>query len=160
MKRIILLSILLINISLSANAQIDSLVIKTDSLSVQVQECIPVDSVALRLKTVVSLMEYGAQTDKPRYQLFPTTNMWTFLKLDTCTGRIWQVQYSTKGNDYRFETSLNSISMSYYDNYNGRYTLVATQNMYNFLLLDQLNGKVYQVQWGMDKEDRQVISIY
>ena len=30
-----------------------------------------------------------------RYKLYPTQNMWTFLKLDTETGRIWQVQYSS-----------------------------------------------------------------
>lgn len=29
-----------------------------------------------------------------RYKLYPTTNMWTFLKLDTRNGRIWQVQWS------------------------------------------------------------------
>lgn len=28
------------------------------------------------------------------YQLYPTTNMWTFLKLDTSKGMIWIVQYS------------------------------------------------------------------
>ena len=30
-----------------------------------------------------------------RYKLYPTQNMWTFLKLYTETGRIWQVQYSS-----------------------------------------------------------------
>ena len=35
-----------------------------------------------------------------RFKLFPTENMWTFLKLDTQSGKIWQVQYSV-GNDYR-----------------------------------------------------------
>ena len=30
----------------------------------------------------------------PAFQLFPTTNMWTFIKLDTRNGRMWQVQWS------------------------------------------------------------------
>ncbi len=28
------------------------------------------------------------------YRLFPTTNMWTFIKLNTRTGQMWQVQWS------------------------------------------------------------------
>ena len=32
--------------------------------------------------------------DEARYELYSTQNIWTFLKLDTRTGRIWQVQYS------------------------------------------------------------------
>ena len=34
------------------------------------------------------------QSTDVRYRLFPTQNMWTFLKLDTMTGKIWQVQFS------------------------------------------------------------------
>ena len=34
--------------------------------------------------------------DEARYELYSTQNIWTFLKLDTRTGRIWQVQYSGK----------------------------------------------------------------
>ena len=30
----------------------------------------------------------------PAFQLFPTTNMWTFIKLDTRNGRMWQVQWA------------------------------------------------------------------
>ena len=29
------------------------------------------------------------------YKIFPTTNMWNFIKLDTRNGKMWQVQYST-----------------------------------------------------------------
>ena len=52
------------------------------------------------------------QNPAVRYRLFPTQNMWTFLKLDTMTGQIWQVQYSVKGDDYRFETSLSSLDIT------------------------------------------------
>lgn len=31
------------------------------------------------------------------YKLYPTDNMWTFLELETFSGRIWQVQFSIKG---------------------------------------------------------------
>lgn len=44
--------------------------------------------------------EQLAQTDDiERFKLFPTQNMWTFIKLDTQTGQMWQVQYSVKGDE-------------------------------------------------------------
>ena len=96
-----------------------------------------------------------------RYKLYPTQNMWTFLKLDTETGKIWQVQYSIKGDDTRFEVPLNSgnIAKSLKKTQKvGRYTLYQTQNMYNFILLDQFDGDTYQVQWG-NADNRMLMKI-
>lgn len=39
------------------------------------------------------------QNTNVRYRLFPTQNTWNFLKLDTITGRIWQVQWSMEPDD-------------------------------------------------------------
>lgn len=106
---------------------------------------------------------YMNQLREPRYQLFKTQNMWTFLKLDTMTGQIWQVQYSTKGSDYRFETALDTsprISEYFDDPICGRFTLYATDNMYNFILLDQIDGRCWQVQWSTEPENRGVMRIY
>ena len=97
-----------------------------------------------------------------RYKLYPTQNMWTFLKLDTETGRIWQVHYSIKGKDSRFEAPLNSgnIAKTLKKSQKiGRYALYQTHNMYNFILLDQIDGDTYQVQWGFDKESHLLIPI-
>lgn len=44
------------------------------------------------------------------FELYPTRNMWTFLKLDTRNGKIWQVQYDVSG-DNRFEVPLNGVSL-------------------------------------------------
>ena len=33
------------------------------------------------------------------YKLFPTQNLWTFIKLDTRSGKMWQVQYDVKENN-------------------------------------------------------------
>ena len=96
-----------------------------------------------------------------RYKLYPTQIMWTFLKLDTETGRIWQVQYSVKGNDTRFEVPLNpgNIAKALKRSQKaGRYALFPTQNMYNFILLDQIDGDTYQVQWGKE-ENRMLMQI-
>lgn len=105
---------------------------------------------------------YLSQLREPKFQLFKTQNMWTFLKLDTETGQIWQVQYSVKGDDYRFETPLDlKKRVSEYDDEPicGRFTLYATDNMYNFILLDQIDGRCWQVQWSTEPSNRGVIRI-
>ena len=102
------------------------------------------------------------QSTDVRYRLFPTQNMWTFLKLDTMTGKIWQVQFSVKDEDYRFETVLSSVDITEtlkQEKKIGRFTLYPTQNTYNFVMLDQLDGYIYQVQWSGDWENRFVLPI-
>lgn len=93
------------------------------------------------------------------YQLFPTPNMYTFIKLDTRNGRMWQIQWGTDVK-YRFESVLSDISRVNYDEEkNGRFILYCTTNTYNLILLDQIDGRTWQVQWG-NKESRMVLPIY
>ena len=102
------------------------------------------------------------QDTNVRYRLFPTQNMWTFLKLDTMTGKIWQVQFSVKGDDYRFESVLSSVDITEtmkLEKKIGRFTLYSTQNFYNFVMLDQIDGYTYQVQWSDDWENRFILPI-
>lgn len=105
-----------------------------------------------------------AQHTAPCYKLYPTENMWTFLELETFSGRIWQVQYSIKGPDYRFKTVLNENSMlPLFDTegaFAGRFELYKTQNMYNFILLDTATGGTWQVQWSTEPKDRAVLRIW
>lgn len=51
----------------------------------------------------------SANTAVNNFALYPTVNVYTFLKLDTRNGRIWQVQYSM--DDDEFEISLNDKSL-------------------------------------------------
>ncbi len=93
------------------------------------------------------------------YRLFPTQNMWTFIKLNTRNGKMWQVQYDVEG-DYRIETYLNFESLvSKEKEVNGRFTLYSTKNIYTFILLDQLDGRIWQVQWSIEFENRLIIPI-
>lgn len=94
--------------------------------------------------------------DIDRYKLYPTQNTWTLLELDTQTGRVWQVQYSVEGSKYRFKTRLNSWSLLEDSDLqvSGRFELYPTQNMYNFVLLDKISGKTWQVQWHIDYDKR------
>lgn len=88
------------------------------------------------------------------YKLYPTDNIWTFLKLDTRNGKIWQVQYSLDDN-FRGEIVLNDKSLVTTGNAdNGRFMLYPTKNMYNFILLDQIYGKMWQVQWSIEEDGR------
>lgn len=97
--------------------------------------------------------------EPPIYQLFSTQNIWTFIKLDTRNGKMWQVQFDVSGSD-RGETSLNPTALVPKENeVKGRFTLYPTKNIYNFLLLDQVDGDVYQVQWSMNAENRAIIPI-
>lgn len=95
------------------------------------------------------------------YQLFPTQNFWTFIKLDTRNGKMWQVHFTVKDDGGQGEIVLNSLSLVRKEKeVNGRFTLYPTENIYSFLLLDQIDGYVYQVQWSMEEEYRFVIPIY
>ena len=48
-----------------------------------------------------------------RFCLYETQNMWTFIMLDTYTGKNWQVQFSVKGKDYMFAAPINLYSLAY-----------------------------------------------
>jgi hypothetical protein len=92
------------------------------------------------------------------YRLFSTRNMYAFIKLNTRNGKMWQVQWGPE-SIYRFETILSDISRVNKDEEkNGRFFLYPTSNINNFILLDQIDGRVWQVQWGKEA-DRMVIQI-
>ncbi len=93
------------------------------------------------------------------YKLYPTSNMWTFIKLDTRNGKMWQIQFSVKGDDSRFEFPLNTSSLISNEDESGRFELYPTQNIYNFILLDGVEGKTWQVQWSTEPEHQAIIPI-
>jgi len=94
------------------------------------------------------------------YRLFSTKNMYNFIKLNTRNGQMWQVQWGTDSN-YRFVTKLSDISLvNKEDEKNGRFFLYPTTNNYNFILLDQIDGRAWQVQWSIEEKDRMVFRIY
>jgi hypothetical protein len=117
--------------------------------------------------SVASATRYAIQSDSTRqklqdtdvYQLFPTENIWTFIKLNTRNGTMWQVQFGFEDN-VRFQTVLNYIPLVPAEKeVNGRFTLYPTKNIYNFILLDQISGKTWQVQWSKNYEERAILPI-
>ena len=119
------------------------------------------------LGTVVQVPVQADSVD--RYRLYPTKNFWIFIKLDTQTGRMWLVQFSIDDEEKRGEAVLSSINLAsslfggdiFSDSteVNGRFELYPTQNTFNFILLDQLRGQAYQVQWSFEEYNRFVIPI-
>ena len=100
-----------------------------------------------------------ASPDTPvNFRLYQTNNRWTFLKLDTRYGIITQVQYDTEGNE--MEYPLNYLPLvEEKEAKSGRFFLYPTENNFTFILLDQIDGRVWQVQWNIDKEKRGVWAI-
>lgn len=97
-----------------------------------------------------------------KYKLYGTENIWTFLKLDTCTGRIWQVQYAIN-DDNRMQTQIVSVRLDWTEDWSdltnmGRFELYPTKNMYNFLLIDKQSGRIWQIQWSTNPDNRGVIA--
>lgn len=110
-----------------------------------------------KIESIESSVKYSAKTD-PIYKMYPTENMWNFLKLDTRNGKISIVQFSVSDNDQQFEYTLSDVAQV--DNkMPGRFTLIPTKNIYNFIMLDQISGQSYQVQWSFDADKRFVIPI-
>ena len=94
------------------------------------------------------------------YRLFSTRNMYTFIKLNTRNGQMWQVQWGLESK-YQYETTLSDISrVTKEEEKNGRFFLYPTTNIYNFILLDQIDGRVWQVQWSTEVSERMVVPIY
>lgn len=91
-----------------------------------------------------------------RFSLHETQNMWNFLLLDNYTGRVWQVQFSTKGEDYMFAFPVNLTELAIPSknlNWENRFELHRTQNMWNFILLDSYTGKTWQLQYSTESID-------
>lgn len=93
--------------------------------------------------------------EKPTYQIYTTDNADNFLKLDTRNGRIWLLQLNNK-KEYRFTSPINDVSLikDNEEEKNGRFILKPTTHYRRYILFDQTNGKVWQVDWEFDHTKR------
>lgn len=123
------------------------------------------DTLLTRIQEDIEFLnyKYGKEEQSKEYQLYPTQNIWNFLQLNTATGQIYQIQFSSKSSERTYliinAENLNNLDRKYFGFDTGRFELYPTQNMYTFLLLDKILGRVWQVQWGFKKEDRFIIKI-
>ena len=106
------------------------------------------------------LRSINRQLHKDIYQLCPTKNIYNFLELNTITGQIWIVQWSLEDNK-RFRYILDDEIRIKDDDKKicGRFSLYPTENIYNYVLLDNILGRCWQVQWSFEKDKRFVLPI-
>ena len=98
-------------------------------------------------------VENKAPSLKESYTLYKTENYYTFIKLNTQTGQLWQVHWCLEGEKCQYVVELSSEKLAYTQK-PGRFRLFSTINMYNFILLDEVDGRTWQVQWSHKEKDR------
>lgn len=104
--------------------------------------------------------EGSTQIFDPRFKLIPTKNLWTFLLLDSNNGRVWQVHYALKDSEFSGQLPVNESELAVPPfAHHGRFELRETQNIFNFLLVDLEDGRVWQLQWSNDDEKRGIVRI-
>lgn len=95
-----------------------------------------------------------------RWKLYKTTNVYTFLLLDTATGVIKQIQWSLDDNKEGTVGFINSEDLSNNNTVPGRFELYPTENIYTFILIDSWYGLKFHVQWGLEQGKRWMRSIF
>lgn len=126
-----------------------------------------IDSLMLRIETLIQLNnQLLNQLDidlslKDRYRLYQTENIYTFLELDTKTGIVKQVQWGLKSKDegtwYINSEDLNKKDGGYGS---GSFELYPTKNIYQFILIDQTDGRKWHIQWDFVAKNRWIRRIY
>lgn len=97
---------------------------------------------------------------KTRYKLYETENIYTLLRLDTKTGMIDQVQWSLD-SEKEGTFTINGEDLTYgFGLGSGSFELYPTKNMYQFILINKTNGRIWHVQWGIGDQKRWIRRIY
>ena len=86
-----------------------------------------------------------------RYMLYETKNIWTFILLDRCTGKLWQCQYSVKSVDEMITVVINNKILSNSDK--PIFTIEPLVSMYQFYLINESNGDMWKFQWSTSGDD-------
>ena len=93
-----------------------------------------------------------------RFNLYKTQNMWTYILLDTFTGRLWQCQFSVRGDDYRGSWIINSRVLSI--NERSEFIIQPMTSMYQYLLINEETGERWRFQWSTRGNDYRWIERY
>lgn len=136
----------------------------SDSTTMEKHDTLPSDIAIIDSLIFQNVSVILGNLEPQRFKMYQTDNIYNLLKLDTWTGRVWQVQWGeTKERmevliNYRDLRDLPTEKEDDYEyaakNRNGRFEMYPTKNMYTFILLDTYSGKTYQVQWSTGYEGR------
>lgn len=142
MRRIIIIMLLMLPMAVFAEKKpkVDSIQIVRDSIllaEIQLLEQIEIDL-----------------SWKNRYKMYQTENLYNLLQLDTKTGMVKQIQWALESENENIFT-INTDDLSTDIRYGpGVFELYPTKNMYQFILQDKTNGRIWHVQWGLDDKHR------
>lgn len=105
------------------------------------------------------ISEPSQKIDVP-YRIYRTDNMWKQLLLDTQTGKLWQISLSYGIDDLKVrKVPINVIPLAKGNNATiGRFTLYPMDNM-NFLLLDQIDGRVWHYQLSIGDDVQTILPL-
>lgn len=135
---------------------------KTDSISAKT-DTVKTPTIDERLESIEQRLEV-VDIDlslKNRYKLYKTENVYNLLKLDTKTGKIWQVQWHLDDLNKEGTWIINDKDLSYGWGYGSNsFELYSTNNMYQFILIDKTDGRMWHVQWGIGDKNRWIRRIY
>lgn len=94
------------------------------------------------------------QAPEVPFRLIPTTDLQNFIKLDTRTGQLWVIQRSTISESKTLSWTLDDSKLAEATDGNiGRFILCPTGSNYNFILLDQTDGRTWEVQFSLTSEE-------
>ena len=93
-----------------------------------------------------------------RYILHKTQNMWTYILLDKITGKLWQCQFSVEGTEYISSWIINPNKLS--DSDKIKFTIQPMTSMYQYYLINQETGDMWQFQWSTKSDDYRWIKKY
>ena len=77
--------------------------------------------------------------------------MWTFIMLDSFTGRLWQVQYDTRSLDNLLCVSINEEVLETGDR--SIFSIQPMTSMYQYYLINNESGAMWQFQWTTQGPD-------
>ena len=110
-----------------------------------------------RLKTVLSDFKYAKSMEDITESVESNFEYWEET-YNSKPDSIVSIEDKAYWKPYTFEERLSNK----YDNIeqNGRFKLYPTANMYNFIMVDVINGRNWQVQWSNTENKRLVVRFY
>lgn len=159
MKKYLFISLLLVLLPLAGMAQQKKPATQASATSSNKQ-------ILEKLERIDSLLEDHSElldainvntSLKNRFKLYPTENIYNFLELDTKTGRVWQLQWDMDSGNEGGLPIVDFDLVSEEDSYGSNvFELYPTKNIFQFILVNKVNGQAWHLQWGMEDTNRWV----
>ena len=86
-----------------------------------------------------------------RYNLYPTKNIWTFILIDTFTGKLWQTQFTVDAEGSRFSIPINEKVLS--NSKRSIFEVKPMLSMYQFYLINSNTGEMWKFQWTTENDE-------